>query len=160
MYPFLCQAPVLSAVDYLSAAAIAVGLVAIGLIILEWRRLGLAQHERQLTRDAVARLEGKVDRLGASVSALRSAIESKVQKLQLDDLERQVAVSTAQIKQQIDMVDGLGASSSRIGTTTNGPRGVTMPALPPNPKGVAVVPGQSRGVSASLGRLRERLNGR
>ncbi|HEV2519058.1 MAG TPA: hypothetical protein VGX00_00345 [Thermoplasmata archaeon] len=111
--------------DTLAVVALVAALVA---AIIAW--IALSRYRSAHDLILVLRQENReqadrVERLGGTVTALRATIETKVQKIQISALERQVEMATAALKRQDDPFEaprthpkptGLGASTNASAT--------------------------------------------
>lgn len=91
-------------VDALAETIAAIALIGAALAVLfawmEWVRLGTTREQLALVQRQAMEQGEKVERLGSLVAALRATVETKVQKLQMSALERQVEMATAALKTQ------------------------------------------------------------
>jgi hypothetical protein len=86
--------------ETIAAIALVGASIAVFVAWLEWGRLRATREQLALLQHQAREQGEKVERLGSLVAALRATVETKVQKLQISALERQVEMATAALKTQ------------------------------------------------------------
>ena len=86
--------------DVVAAVALLTAMAAVVVAWILWGRLKSAREQLTLVQHQALVETEKIERLGGQVASLKAVVETRVQKLQLSALERQVEVATTAFKLQ------------------------------------------------------------
>ncbi|HEV2165905.1 MAG TPA: hypothetical protein VGS23_02830 [Thermoplasmata archaeon] len=124
--------------DAFIATAVIASLASILLSWYVWGRWQSSRTQMATLARITAEQAEKVERLGGTVAALRATVETKLQRMQISALERQVEVATAALKMQHEPIEvprvhptGVVAAPNGAPTTIAGPKGETAIRIGP-----------------------------